>query len=199
MIFNIDPKHSFGKSTLAYWENFLTTEELKFIASTSEWNNLHDASIGTGNQGIVNKEIRETGVNFLYPNEQNNHIWEKISQTVSEVNRQFFKFNLTGFYEPMQLGLYHSGNNGHYNWHTDAGMQDKNTPRKLSMVLMLSDPSSFEGGELQVKIDSDTPFSVEQKLGRAWFFPSYVLHRVTPVTKGFRQSAVIWIGGPEFV
>ena len=66
------------------------------------------------------------------------------------------------------------------------------------MVLMLSDPSEFEGGQLEIKTDSDNPITLEQKRGRAWFFPSYVLHRVTPVTKGTRRSLVLWIGGPEF-
>ena len=66
------------------------------------------------------------------------------------------------------------------------------------MVLSLSEPSEFEGGLLQVKIDNDEPKTLELKKGRAWFFPSYVLHRVTPVTKGIRKSVVIWVGGPAF-
>ena len=66
------------------------------------------------------------------------------------------------------------------------------------MVLMLSDPSEFEGGELQIKTDSDDAITLEQKKGRAWFFPSYILHRVTPVTRGIRRSLVLWVGGPEF-
>ena len=66
------------------------------------------------------------------------------------------------------------------------------------MVLMLSDPSDFIGGQLQIKTESDVPIDLEQKKGRAWFFPSYVLHRVTPVVKGTRRSLVLWVGGPEF-
>jgi PKHD-type hydroxylase len=63
---------------------------------------------------------------------------------------------------------------------------------------MLSDPSEFEGGQLEIKVNNDDPVTLEQKRGRAWFFPSYVLHRVTPVTKGPRRSLVLWVGGPEF-
>ena len=64
--------------------------------------------------------------------------------------------------------------------------------------MLLSDPSEFEGGELQVKTCSDQISTLETKKGRAWFFPSYTLHRVTPVTKGVRRSLVLWSGGPEF-
>jgi PKHD-type hydroxylase len=66
------------------------------------------------------------------------------------------------------------------------------------MSLLLSDPNEFEGGELQVKPDSDDIKFLEQKQGRAWFFPSYTLHRVAPVTKGVRRSLVLWVGGPPF-
>lgn len=199
MIFNVEPRNSPGKDSFAYWEDFLSEEDLDYLSNCQEWKSLHDAHIGgSSSGGSVNKNVRETGVAWLTCNDQTRHIWEKISCAVSEVNANFFRFDLTGFYEPLQLGLYHSGNNGHYNWHTDASMRDGRVPRKLSMALMLSDPSTFEGGELQLKTDNDEPITVQQKRGRAWFFPSYVLHRVTPVTKGFRQSAVLWIGGPEF-
>jgi PKHD-type hydroxylase len=63
---------------------------------------------------------------------------------------------------------------------------------------MLSDPKEFEGGELQIKSDSDNVKTLEQKKGRAWFFPSWTLHRVTPVVTGIRRSLVLWVGGPGF-
>jgi PKHD-type hydroxylase len=66
------------------------------------------------------------------------------------------------------------------------------------MAILLSDPSEFEGGEFQVKADSDEAKTLECKKGRAWLFPSYTLHRVAPVTKGVRRSLVLWIGGPAF-
>lgn len=197
MIFNIDPKHTPGKDSYAYWEGFLLDEEINFILSLPEWLDTKAAKIGT-NEGEINNLIRETNVCWMTPNANNIHIWNKLSQVVSEVNAQFFRFNLTGFYEPAQLGLYTADKQSHYGWHTDASIKDRKVPRKLSMSLMLSDPSEFEGGELQVKIDNDTPITLEQKRGRVWFFPSYILHRVTPVTKGTRRSLVLWIGGPEF-
>jgi len=200
MIFPIKLEHSANKDSFAYWENFLSDEDITYLLNDNSWENTSPARIGgrAVNEQKINYEIRSTNISWLYPNNENIHIWEKISQVTSKVNNNFFKFTLTGFYEPMQLGLYSSENNGHYDWHTDADVNDLATPRKLSMVLLLSDPSEFEGGELQLKIGNDKPITVELKKGRAWFFPSYVLHKVTPVTKGVRKSVVLWVGGPEF-
>ena len=66
------------------------------------------------------------------------------------------------------------------------------------MALLLNDVTEFEGGFFQVKNENDKIKTLEMKKGRAWFFPSYTLHRVTPVTKGIRKSLVIWVGGPPF-
>lgn len=200
MLFPIPPKNSPGKDVIAYWENFLSEEDINYILTNASWDNLSPGSIGGAalNENVVNKAYRTTDIAWMYPNQENMHIWKKISETISTVNAQFFRYNLTGLYEAIQLGIYKAEDMGHYDWHVDASHRDANTPRKLSMALLLSDPSEFEGGELQVKIDSDETRSLEQKKGRAWFFPSYLLHRVTPVTKGVRKSLVLWAGGPEF-
>jgi PKHD-type hydroxylase len=66
------------------------------------------------------------------------------------------------------------------------------------MSLLLSDIKDFDGGEFQVKMANNNAHVLEQKQGRAWFFPSYTLHRVAPVTKGVRRSLVLWVGGPPF-
>jgi PKHD-type hydroxylase len=47
-------------------------------------------------------------------------------------------------------------------------------------------------------LTNDEARTLKMTKGMAWFFPSYMLHRVTPVTKGVRRSLVLWVGGPEF-
>jgi PKHD-type hydroxylase len=199
MIFGIEPRNLPGKDSHAYWDGFLSEEDINQILAVPEWLDVKTAQIGgSSGDAQINKQIRETKISWFVPNQNNVYIWQKISNVVSEINSQFFHFDLTGFYEPAQLGLYTEDSQSHYGWHTDASITDRKTPRKLSMVLMLSDPSEFEGGQLEIKVNNDEPIALEQKRGRAWFFPSYVLHRVTPVTKGTRRTLVLWIGGPEF-
>jgi PKHD-type hydroxylase len=189
-----------GKSILAYWENFLTDEDIQRILAMNEWNTLQKASLGTKYK--YDEKIRISDIAWMQASPENADLWEKFSRVFSQVNSEYFQFNLSGFYEPMQLGRYAAkeklNDSGHYSWHTDIVMHEKAMMRKLSMSLLLSDPDEFEGGDLQVHIDTNGPKSLEQKKGRAWFFPSWVLHQVTPITRGVRKSAVLWAGGPAF-
>ena len=88
-----------------------------------------------------------------------------------------------------------SEDEGYYDWHVDMGPGKAN--RKLSLVCQLSDPSEYEGGELQ--IHTGQIHTVEKKKGLVVIFPSYLLHCVTPVTSGKRQTLVLWIEGPPFM
>jgi PKHD-type hydroxylase len=196
MIFSIEPKKKFETTSVAYWENFLTEEDINKILNLPEWNNLKEGQIGNE---MVNTSIRDSKINWLSLNQDTLEIYQKISNTISFVNSRFFNFDLSGLYEQIQLGLYDSKDKGHYDWHIDCGYEDYiNVPRKLSMALLLNSTEDFEGGEFQVKVDSDVSKNLELKKGRAWFFPSWVLHRVAPVTKGVRKSLVVWAGGPSF-
>lgn len=199
MIYPIPPRNFNGKDELAYWENFLTKDDINLILSQPEWLSLSDGCIGgTDEGGQVNKDVRSSQICWLGMKDELRPVWNKLANAVAEVNRSFFHFDLTGFHEPMQLGVYTDTQQGHYNWHTDASINDSNVPRKLSMSMLLSNPSEFEGGEFQVKVANDDVQTLETKQGRAWFFPSYTLHRVTPITKGVRRSLVLWVGGPPF-
>lgn len=199
MIYEIPPRNIPGKDSLAYWEGFLTQEDINLILAQPEWLQLQDGCIGgVGGGQTVNTEVRSSQVGWIGHKQEMLPIWEKLANAVAEINRRFFHFDLSGFHEPMQLGMYTEGANGHYDWHIDASPADERVPRKLSLAMLLSDPSEFEGGEFQVKTNNDQAQTLECQRGRAWFFPSYTLHRVAPVTKGVRRSLVLWVGGPAF-
>jgi PKHD-type hydroxylase len=198
MFFPIPPCNFAGKSLTAYWEDFLTEEDIQTLLSQPGWDKTEEGCVGSKTEGhVVDFDVRRTKVGWLEPTPETYMVWSKIADVVAEVNRQFFHFDLTGCYEPMQLGRYTAEEQSHYSWHTDASFSDRGAPRKLSMALLLTDPSEFEGGELQVML-SDKEETLKLKKGRAWFMPSTLLHRVTPVTKGVRQSAVLWVSGPAF-
>ena len=91
---------------------------------------------------------------------------------------------------------------GEYNWHMDMCLNhmppDMYDTRKLSMTLQLND--DFEGGEFQINNgDEAGAIAPEMKKGRALLFPSFMCHRVKPVTKGIRRSIVVWVVGPKFI
>jgi PKHD-type hydroxylase len=198
MLYPIQPRNSSGKDDTAYWEGFFSEEELDKILALPQWHEQQEAVVnGDADIGIIDNNIRRSQTAWLQVTSETEWIWRKIANVVGGVNSTFFRFDLTGCYEPMQLSVYKESDGGHYNWHVDSSAFSKKVPRKLSMSLLLSDPSEFEGGELQVQLSKEAKV-LEAKRGRAWFFPSYVLHRVTPVTKGVRRSLVLWVGGPEF-
>ena len=94
--------------------------------------------------------------------------------------------------EVVQLTSYKEGE--FYNWHEDwDAFAQEPTVRKLSAVLLLSDPEEFEGG--QFEFDDADPVTL--KKGSILVFPSFVRHRVTKVTGGVRYSAVCWVRGPR--
>lgn len=198
MIATIPHKQIYGSDHLIFWENFLTEEEIQTILALPNWHNTEQASIGGSSNKEVNLEKRMSNVTWFTPTEDTQIIWEKIVNLIAEMNAKFFHFDLTGCYEPAQLTLYKAEDGGHYDWHTDANPKMQSVPRKLSMSLLLSNRSDFDGGNLEVKNDSDDLKVCAQERGRAWFFPSYTLHRVAPVTKGVRRSLVLWVGGPPF-
>jgi PKHD-type hydroxylase len=198
MFAQIPPRQHIQTDTHAYWEGFLSPQEITQICALPNWHNINLAEVGVGKNGAVDLNKRRSNVAWFTPTKETEEIWSKIINTIADVNRQFFHYDLTGCYEPAQLTLYKAEDTGHYDWHVDHAMSATTTPRKLSMSLLLSDPSEFQGGEFQIKPHSDEILTLEQKQGRAWFFPSYTLHRVAPVTQGIRRSLVLWIGGPAF-
>jgi PKHD-type hydroxylase len=199
MLFPIPPRIVFGQDTHAYADKVFTEYEINKILELPEWQNVMNGLVGGSSEAInLQKDKRNSQISWLFPNENTKFIWEKLTNVISDVNSKFFHFDLTGCYEAIQLGIYSGDLQGHYDWHIDAGTSDTHTPRKLSLSLILSDSSEYEGGALELKAESDVPKTLECPRGRIWFFPSYTLHRVAPVTKGIRKSLVLWIGGSHF-
>jgi hypothetical protein len=143
---------------------------------------------------VSNKSIRDSEVNFIYPNEENGWVFEKIAHTVKKLNQQYFQFNLFGLSEGLQLTKYNSPG-GCYVRHIDRGMGHE--IRKLSITIQLTDPSEYEGGDLVLHYDHQ-PTIMSRDQGKLVVFPSYVLHEVKPVTKGTRYSLVAWVTGERF-
>ena len=128
--------------------------------------------------------------------ERMRYYYEKIAKHIDKANADYYQMSLTGFYD-IQYTVYPETTQGKYDWHTDTSdyFSTGNFTRKLSAVVALND--DFEGGVFET-LDGTYPRSYDLKKGDIILFPSFVLHRVTPVTKGTRRSLVIWVMGPNF-
>lgn len=188
------PDKSTNENLHAWWDGGFSNREIKDIISIGEDYAQDHATIGDGN---VNDIIRKSKVSWLNQNSRTQFIYDRMAFIARALNGQFFDFDLFGFVEDFQYTVY-GPENDHYDWHIDKGSNKNNgSPRKLSLVLQLSDPSEYEGGELQLMTGMNT-MNLEKKKGIVHAFPSFVLHRVTPVTRGVRRTLVIWVSGPKF-
>ena len=178
----------------AWWVDGFSSQELDWLQDKAKKAEV-DAQIGGGGQGVSNPEIRQSELNWVNKDSESAWVFNKLSHIVSTLNVDHFGFDLTGFSEALQLTNYNGEKQGHYTWHQDFG--SKNVSRKLSVVVQLSNPEDYEGGELQI-LTSREPINIKKQRGLVVVFPSWTLHRVTPVTKGTRQTLVTWVSGPEF-
>ena len=118
---------------------------------------------------------------------------------INNLNSFHWKFDITNSKENFQYTEYNSNVKGHYDWHVDIG-PGQTCCRKLSMVVQLSDPKEYEGGDLlvfdPVVSKENFPYKkVPKKKGSVILLPSFMPHKVTPVTGGTRKSLVWWVGG----
>ena len=112
-------------------------------------------------------------------------------------NRDVYGFDLTEFAESPQVARYGAEREGHFSWHADIGDGRLAARRKLTMVVQLSDSADYAGGALEI-MPSAQAVSAARERGSATLFPSFLLHRVTPVTEGERYSLTTWAHGPRF-
>ena len=119
-----------------------------------------------------------------------------IEKTMKQVNGNHFGYEGMTITEVAQFTEYPKG--GFYDWHMDAEVDCRLEPsvRKISMTILLSDPSEFIGGDLEFMAEGNKPPQLLQ--GQAIFFCSLIRHRVNKVKKGMRRSLVMWFGGPPF-
>lgn len=182
-------------SSFAYAGNIFTNIELEKIKDYAKALEISPATISP--LAIVKTEnVRRTQVSWIHPNNETIWFYDRIATIAQELNVNFYNFDLYGFVESMQFAIYEGNLNSFYDWHID-GSTISGSPRKLSLVLQLSDPLDYEGGELQLQAGSGIT-SVPREKGLIVIFPSYTLHKVTPVTKGTRYSIVAWACGPSF-
>lgn len=178
-----------------WWEGGFTEQELNWLQEQAMKAD-ERAQVGGNPTGDDLAKIRRSQVSWMNKDQETAWVFNKLSHIASSLNAQYYRFDLTGFGESIQLTNYDQSEHGMYGWHVDYG--GKVSPsRKLSLVLQLTDPSQYEGGNLQIMTGGE-PQTVRKQRGLVAAFPSYVLHQVTPVTSGNRQSLVAWISGPAF-
>jgi PKHD-type hydroxylase len=176
----------------AYTDNVFSPEECDKIKRIALSKNKEDGIIG---DDTVNHKVRKNSVVWI--NERDKELkwmYERLAHTAMNLNNQFFKFELFGFCEDMQFTEYKAPGE-FYSEHMDKVYNG--ISRKLSFVVQLTDPEEYEGCVLKLNTGGN-PTTLKKDQGTVFAFPSYILHQVTPITKGIRHSLVCWVGGNNF-
>jgi PKHD-type hydroxylase len=177
------------------WASGLFTEqELDGIAMLAE--KLPAQPVRVGKNLQYRPESNRSITRWLAPSSETMWIYQKITTAIAMLNAQHYRFDISGLDEPLYYVTYLGDDQGHYDWHADLA-HDEEPVRKLSITFQMTDPARYDGGTLEINADGK-PEQLPRERGKLILFPSYHLHRVTPVTRGKRSALVAWIGGPPF-
>jgi PKHD-type hydroxylase len=193
----MDEENHLATLPFAAWADAFTPEELDRIEAYGDRLAADRADIlgadGAHIQGM--EDLRITRTAWITPGPDTKWIYDRMQAVARALNDRTYQFDLRGFSENFQYTIYHGTEGGHYDWHVDHG--PLHVQRKLSLSLQISHSSQYEGCDLQLQA-SNRRDTAPRERGTIIAFPSYVLHRVTPVVSGTRKSLVAWVTGPKF-
>jgi PKHD-type hydroxylase len=175
----------------SYYDSF-SEEELGWINNLQKLYDIQKASIGEFEDEDT---TRKSDIKWLHYSEKTDWVYSRLANIAMMSNKEMWQFDIPSILDTVQYTQYYE-NGGHYGWHTDTGPYPYNT-RKISITVQLSDPDEYKGGDLELMFGNNVSKMPKEK-GCAVLFPSYILHRITPVTKGIRKSLVLWVGGSVF-
>ena len=187
------------------WKSFIietinpifTPEQCQMVINAGRSEPKQNASVGSDKdtkEGHIDTETRTSHISWI-PFKKMNDMYKDIENIMKTTNGNHFGFDDMRITEMAQYTEYPEG--GFYDWHVDNDVNFTHEPpvRKISMTLLLSPESEFEGGDLELQSEGKI---AKLKQGQAIFFASFIRHRVTPIIKGNRKSLVMWFGGTPF-
>jgi len=178
-------------------EPIFSPEQCQDIINVGHQQKAQEAKVGHKEEaeGKYDTKKRITTISWI-PFNVMPAMYKIIERSMLQANGNHFGYEGMQLTEYAQFTEYPKG--GFYDWHMDAEANCQYEPpvRKISMTILLSDPSEFEGGDLEFMTEGNKPPQLMQ--GQAIYFCSFIRHRVAKVKKGMRRSLVMWFGGPSF-
>lgn len=187
-----------------YWyRQALTKEEVDKVIQMAE--KLPEAKRATTIGNDTGGSIRSSMIKWIPSNNSDwDWLYNRMMKLSIEANKNLWNFDLISALENIQYTEYYASENGHYDWHQDIGKGELPSKRKVSITIQLSESEDYDGGELLICVGSNGSGQLDNNRvcprgkGVGVLFPSYMMHRVTPVTRGTRKSLVLWVGGSPF-
>lgn len=181
------------------WIAALNSNDVTYLTDLCEKNTVEQTA-KIGFDGNAQEVYRSSKVGWLDRNNiENKPLVDLLWRYTLEANRNAFGFDIN-YISEIQYTKYYGNTNDKYEWHVDTFWANRTSyDRKLSVVIQLSDPTEYKGGVFEFDPEIPQPNADDlRKKGTIIVFPSFIRHRVTPVTSGVRKSLVSWIEGPKF-
>ena len=174
-----------------------TPKQCQMIIAAGRAEPKQDAYVGNNKGikgGVIDTKTRTSHISWI-PFSKTPEMYKDIEHIMKTTNGNHFGFDGMTITEMAQYTEYPEG--GFYDWHMDCDVNMTHEPpvRKISMTILLNHESQFEGGELELMAPGK---KAKLTQGNAITFASFLNHRVAPVTRGVRQSLVVWFGGTPF-
>jgi PKHD-type hydroxylase len=187
------------KGEWCYFRSHLSKELCEEIIKTGLTLPVKDGSLGVDGK-TDNNSHRKSKIRFIHKTD-NRFTWlfDRLWKAAISANDDFFGVHISRL-DYLQLAEYDSSYQGEYKVHHDVFWLngDPVYHRKLSCVVQLSDPSTYDGGNLEI-VEAATPLDpAARDQGSVIFFPSMFHHQATKVTKGVRYSLAAWFDGPKW-
>jgi PKHD-type hydroxylase len=178
------------------WNKCGDEDLINKIIVTGESLDTNEASIGDSASSGINSKIRISQLSWIHKTTENQYVYDFMVDKIERINYWHYGMNITGV-EPFQYTRYRL--DGHYTFHHDITIRPDKLMRKLSVVMALSDKSDYEVGEFKLMPHGENPKVFKFNKGDLIAFPSWVPHKVEPVTSGKRITLVAWACGPKFI
>lgn len=171
-------------------ENLLSADEAVAMLARLADAAWQDGAASAGTRSVAVKQNLQTQRDDAIGRELGAVILRKLGE-----HPEFVSATLAEKIWPPVFNLYQNG--GHYGTHSDAALMrlpeaDLTLRSDLSATLFLSDPASYDGGELVIEEQFGAQ-AVKLAAGDLVIYPSSSLHQVAPVTRGQRICAITWI------
>ena len=175
-------------------DKIFTNQEINEIVTQADQVKKVSSTVGSG----AVSDYRVCDIAWLESDEIESDfdwIYATLTDAIGRANIEYFRFDLTHL-TALQYTVYNGSDHSNYQKHLDLGRQFPN--RKLSFSVQLSEDTEYTGGDLRFHYVKNQPEVAPRQKGTVIFFPSWIVHDVTPVTQGTRRSLVGWVNGPNF-
>jgi PKHD-type hydroxylase len=188
------------KGEWCYFKSYFSKEYCNRVISLAEQIPFGDSAMGVAN-AVVNTDYRRSKTKFI--NQSHwflSFLFDDLWKCALRANDDFFGFHLSKL-DYIQLAKYSDITKDEYKEHHDVFWMnnDPTYHRKLSVIVQLTDPTEYTGGDFELTNTDTKPNALDlRQQGSVIVFPSFFLHKANPVLSGTRYSLAAWFDGPKW-